>query len=245
MGMLLKFHELCRAKREKHRFELKSFKLSGQLTRIQKNIASVQKMYSKKQTQLESIFKIQTEQYKQQITNYFTGGCVGGTGNSVFGNSALGGFTAGAVGGIMQGIMQAAYQQYQSSDAYQKADADKRLDENGFNQCLQGNFGSLGTAAQGMYNQIYSQANQIVQMQMQQALTQMQQMMNIAKEQAESQMEEEQDEALLPLQDKETEIDQEKTYVASRLETLKEEIQTLKQECAEEAKDAAPKFGLA
>ena len=198
-------------------------------------------MYSKKQTQLDSIFKIQTEQYKQQITNYFTGGCAGGTGNSVFGNSFIG----GAVGGVMQGIMQAAYQQYQTSDAYQKADADKRLDENGFNQCMQGNFGSLGTAAQGMYNQIYSQANQIVQMQMQQAMTQMDQMMRTAKEQAETQMEEEQDMALLPLQDKETEIDQEKTYVASRLETLKEEIQTLKQECAEEAKDAAPKFGLA
>ena len=98
-------------------------------------------------------------------------------------------------------------------------------------------------AFQGAYNQV-SQMQSYRQMQVQQMSSQYQSNVSIWLEAAKSQLEAEQDMALAPLEEQETEMDLDKESCEAQLADAKARLESIKQACSEGIKDSAPTFGL-
>lgn len=98
-------------------------------------------------------------------------------------------------------------------------------------------------AFQGAYNQV-NQMQSYAQMQVQQMSSQYQSNVSIWLEAAKSQLEAEQDAALAPLEEKETEMDLDKESCEAQLADAKARLESIKQACSEGIKDSAPTFGL-
>ena len=82
------------------------------------------------------------------------------------------------------------------------------------------------------------------QMQVQQMSSQYQSNVSIWLEAAKSQLEAEQDMALAPLEEQETEMDLDKESCEAQLADAKARLESIKQACSEGIKDSAPTFGL-
>ena len=225
--------------RKKNALTYASLKHGRNKERVTKNIADIQKIYSKKETQLESMKNIWTQQAEQAIKQQ-AGLWAGGYGNGLSGmygaspllTSAMQSIFAsmqdqGALGGGVFNDMMAAYQ----TGSLKNADGTSLFTQEQLNI-----FGQIQSNA-SMYVQ---QANYFAE----QAITNVKMNIQNAVDQMKSQMEEEQEEALLPLKEQETEEDLEKTSIEAQLELVKEELQSVKEELKQEAQEAAPKFGL-
>lgn len=227
--------------RKKNALTYDSLKHGRNKERVTKNIADIQKIYSKKETQLESMKNIWTQQAEQAIKQQ-AGLWAGGYGNGLSGmygaspllTSAMQSIFAsmqdqGALGG---GVFENMMTAMQTGSLYNK-------DANGNSL--------FGQDAMNMFGQIQTNANMYVQQAnyfAEQAITNVKMNIQNAVDQMKSQMEEEQEEALLPLKEQETEEDLEKTSIEAQLELVKEELQSVKEELKQEAQEAAPKFGL-
>ena len=259
MAFLMLLHEKMRLQRKVNKLTLQELRLSSRKEKITKNISRVQKMYSSKMSQLEKQAQIMQSQFSVWAQN------AAGLGTNGLNPMNFGG--AGGVSNfIMQGLSAWAAQGTKDKDgksivssdraaamlqAYQQGGFQANNDENGKPvkdaewKDINGQTYSAQEyqAFQGAYNQV-NQMQSYAQMQVQQMSSQYQSNVSIWLEAAKSQLEAEQDMALAPLEEQETEMDLDKESCEAQLADAKARLESIKQACSEGIKDSAPTFGL-
>lgn len=259
MAFLMLLHEKMRLQRKVNKLTLQELRLSSRKERITKNISRVQKMYSSKMSQLEKQAQIMQSQFSVWAQNQ-AGLSTNGLNPMNFGGAG------GTSNFIMQGLSAWAAQgtkidgkEIVSSDraaamlqAYQQGGFQANYGEDGKTPVKDAEWKDINgqtysnqeyQAFQGAYNQV-SQMQSYRQMQVQQMSSRYQSNVSIWLEAAKSQLEAEQDMALAPLEEKETEMDLDKESCEAQLADAKARLESIKQACSEGIKDSAPSFGL-
>lgn len=251
MAFLMLLHEKMRLTRKKNSLTYKSLRAGHKLERITKNIANIQKIYGKKESQIDSQVSIWQ---KQQTLNIQQQSYMGGySGYGSFGNM---GFMGGMMSGLTSKLMQSAFNKFfdgtDRSELFEKMGISGGLsaeDQTAVQNAITTGKGTTGLsdAAASIYNMFQQNVSQMqaqMQYQAQQAIAQVEQYATHMKEMMKEQLEEEQEEMLLPLKEEETEMQLEKDTTETQLALVKEELDSIKQSLSEEAKDVAPRFGL-
>ncbi len=261
MAFLMLLHEKMRLQRKVNKLTLQELRLSSRKERITKNISRVQKMYSSKMSQLEK----QAQIMQSQATVFFQNQMGLGTQNQAFNpwnmnGSGVTSFVLNQMGsmlasgqipkdkdtkfGAIDGSrFQEMLQDYYVTGLQQTKDADGNyLGDNQFG--TDGKFTKdevtafkmAMTAAQNNQSQAQAMCSQMS--------SQYQSNISVWLEAAKSQLEAEQDMALAPLEEKETEMDLDKESCEAQLADAKARLESIKQACSEGIKDSAPTFGL-
>ena len=261
MALLLAMFQKMKLVREKNQLTLDVVRLSSRKSRITKNIERTQKRYTSLFSQLES----QAKMAQNSFTNWVQGSLgLGGAGLNPLNFAGMGGmsmFIANVMGNgfaktgwtddkgnIVKGsdkIAQAMWDAQMSGGIIENKKDGKFVD--GQEYKAQNGNATFSKEDYGRFQAAISQAQQMQQMaqwQAQQMNTQYQNNVSIWLDAAKSQLEAEQDAALEPLNYEDTMIDLEKEQKETRLKLIQEEIQSYDQLVSQEAKDAAPKFGL-
>ena len=257
MAFLMLLHEKMRLKRQVNKLTAKQLKNGNFLDRMTKKIEQVQKRYSKQESQLEKQASIWEKQFTAMMQNGMGLGTMNQTWNPYGGGMTsfvyqqmaqlasgpvpLGKNADGSDRNVTIKDYQGMLREYQAGTlkAYYK---DGTLQEN--------QYGSNGLydkdqfdAFQAIMQQAQmnqSQAQQFVQMQ----TTNYQQNASIWLEAAKNQLELEQEMALAPLEEMQTDYELEKNSIEAQLTLAKERLQTVEQELGEQVKNNTPKFGL-
>ena len=249
--MLMLLHQRMSLSRKLKKLTYKQIRVSGSLERVTKRIASVQKIYAKKISRMQSNMDMQIKMAQAQAKNWqaqaFGSGSIFGYG---FGTqSYMTPFMQNIISGMINepgkgmlpgsrfeqifGWMQNGYQWKADKDDPNKGkinDQDVTKEE-------------YERYQQQMQFAQYRQ--QMTQQNIQNWCDEVQRVGQMQKEAMEEQLEAEQEEMLAPLRDMETEYDCDKTATEAQIELVKAELETVKSELAQSAKDTAPKFGLA
>ena len=265
--MLLAMYQKMRLIREKNQATLDLTRFSSKYDRVSKNIEKVQKMYTSKIAALDSQAKIMQSSAKsifQQVAGlaiptgsayldpYSSTGALNGFAMQMLGTYIQNGFdktdwdpNKGFVADEnhwdVPDKVKELYQYYLTNgninstqvqgetDKYKIGDQEYTKDEiNQFNALLQ--------QAQREYYSRTSYVNQ--------ASSNYDTNVSLWLQAEKDRLEAEQDEAVEPLTYQQTMWELEKTQAEQRLERIKNELESYKQLCSEEAKEQAPKFGL-
>ena len=267
MAFLLLLHEKMRLQRKVNKLTLQEARLSSRKERITKNISRVQKMYSSKMSNLEKqaqMFQSQFSVWAQNASGLGTNGLnpynfqgVGGTsafitkGLSEWCNKAKefqtkdkeGNDTGELIftgGATPEGILQA----YQNGTLVQNKNDKGEIDKD--NPWTDGVNNYTAAQYQAMQAGISTvqQMQSYRQMQVQQMSSQYQSNVSIWLDAKKAQLEAEQDAALAPLEEQETDIDLDKETCETLLADARARLDGIKQACSEGIKDSAPTFGL-
>ena len=262
MAFLLLLHEKMRLQRKVNKLTLRQTQLSHRKDRITKNIERVQKLYSKKQTQLEKTAQLQQNNFATWIRN--VNGL--GTQNQVFnpyGFDSFGGITS-YVMNAMQGILCDPSNQLKDKfadgtlaqqlmnakmsgalKAVYEEDADGKKTTKILNYTDGTNTYDVDTVnafmtafQQAQYSQQMANAG------CQQATSNFQTNVSIWLEAQQEALELEQNEVLLPLEMEETDIDLDMESCETQLEYAKARLENIKSACSDGIKNSAPTFGL-
>ena len=259
MAFLLLLHEKMRLQRKVNKLTLQGVRLSSRKERIAKNISRVQKMYSSKMSQLEKQAQLAQSQFSVWAQN---ASGLGSSGLNPY-NFQSGG---GVSGFILQGLSQwatkgttdnegnaivssdraaAMLEAFRNGGFQQNVDEDGKLVKDAEYKDINGNTYSAQEyqAFQAAYNGV-QQMQSMRQMQVQQMSSQYQSNVSIWLEAQKAQLEAEQDAALAPLEEQETDIDLDKETCDRLLEIARANLDSIKQACSEGIKDSAPTFGL-
>lgn len=259
MAFLMLLHEKMRLQRKVNKLTLRELKLSSRKERITKHISRVQKMYSSKMSMLEKQAQMAQSQFSvwaqqaaglgTQNLNPWNFGGAGGT--SMFIMQNLAAWAAQGTKDQNDNTIVSSDRAAAMLQAYQQGGFQQNVDEN--NKPVKGaewkdiNGGTYSAqeyqAFQGAYNTA-QQAQGMRQMQVQQMTAQYQSNTSIWLEAAKAQLEAEQDAALAPLEEEETDMDLEKESCEAQLADAKARLESIKQACSEGIKDSAPTFGL-
>ena len=267
MAFLMLLHEKMRLQRKVNKLTLQELRLSSRKERITKNISRVQKMYSSKMSQLEKQAQIMQSQFSVWAQN---AAGLGTNGLNPMNFQGAGGTSAFIMQGLSEWCNQAKDFQTKDKDgkntgeliftngatpegilqAYQNGTLVQNKDENGVldkdNPWTDGvnNYTQLQYQAMQSGISTVNQMQSYRQMQVQQMSSQYQSNVSIWLEAAKSQLEAEQDMALAPLEEQETEMDLDKESCEAQLADAKARLESIKQACSEGIKDSAPTFGL-
>lgn len=263
MAFLMLLHEKMRLQRKVNKLTLQELRLSSRKERITKNISRVQKMYSSKMSQLEK----QAQIMQSQATVFFQNQMGLGTQNQVFNPYNMGSSITSFVANQMLGSLLNGGKNIEMPDG-NGGKTSVSFDQDKFNNMMSeymtgglkeqigddnkgtGKYGSNGqyekadvqafmqamTAAQNNQSQAQAMCSQMS--------SQYQSNISVWLEAAKSQLEAEQDMALAPLEEKETEMDLDKESCEAQLADAKARLESIKQACSEGIKESAPTFGL-
>ena len=265
MAFLLLLHEKMRLQRKVNKLTLRQTQLSHRKDRITKNIERVQKLYSKKQTQLEKTAQIAQSQFSNNIRNSMGLGTQG----QMFNPMASGNYLSG---GLTTFVINAMQGQLYNNNQPLKDGVDFTDTSNGglFSQMMteymqgslkenteikDGKTVSLNTYGKGEFTkeqyEAFTYAMTNAQMAQQQANWQCQQIstnyqsnVSIWLEAQQEALEQEQNEVLLPLEMEETDIDLDMESCETQLEYAKARLENIKSACSDGIKNSAPTFGL-
>jgi len=271
MAMLLAMYQKMRLIREKNQATLDLTRFSSKYDRVSKNIERVQKMYTSKIAALDSQAKIMQSSAKsifQQAagltmdSNYLNPTGYGQLNGFIMNrmqeivNSGLPfGFNSnGNIGQVGTDGINDAYT-FQTQGGYAKLyeiytrgllNSGKAVEGNenvvnieGYGEIFKQDitaFNALYSMVQGEYSQRTMAVNQMS--------TNYDTNVSLWLQAEKDRLEAEQDEAVEPLTYQQTMWELEKTQAEQRLERIKNELESYKQLCSEEAKEQAPKFGL-
>lgn len=256
-------HEKMRLQRKVNKLTLRELKLSSRKERITKHISRVQKMYSSKLSMLDKQAQMLTNQFKNSIMNQAGLGAQnqmfnpmnGGYGITSFVANQIGNFLAtGVPVGDKDGNGKPSMIKFSQDDynmlmnEYCSGTLKAYTDENGNVQ--KGKYGANGDIDEQKYKAFMmslqqAQNNQSqAQMMIQQMSSQYESNISVWVEAQKAQLELAQDEALLPLEEEETDMDLEKESCEAQLADAKARLESIKQACSEGIKDSAPTFGL-
>ena len=265
MAFLLLLHEKMRLKRQVNKLTLKQLRYGSRLDRMTKNIERVQKMYSKR----ESFIQKQAQMMQSQATVWFQNMLGVGAQNQMFNPSCYQYGSAGITTAAAQIMSQwQGGNEYKGKDKEGKDYSGKISEEraqqlwqaqmsgtlqpeivdnkqtgryliNGSDVVLPEEYAALQNAIQQANGQV--QQRQVMAQNMS---NQYQTNISIWLEAQQAQLAAEQDEALAPLEAEQTDMELEKDSIETQLEYAKQRLQNIEQACSEEAKNAAPKFGL-
>ena len=271
MAFLLLLHEKMRLQRKVNKLTLKQCQASSRKERVTKQIERVQKMYSKRQESLKNMATRMQNAATLQFKNAF--GCAmpgampdprgylsGGTFNNMGAANVL---DMMFQKGLKNDYFNNAQSVYQFAGQYKKG-YDKTGNEvwvPADAQLTKGDDGKTyydeavtSKVDQETIRKQMAAANELQQMatwQYQQnqafctnAISNYQNDVSIWLEYQENMLEAEQDEALAPLQEQETEWDMESTSAETQLADARARLDAIKQALSEGIKDSAPTFGL-
>ena len=265
-------HEKLRLQRRVNKLRLRQLQASSRKDRITKNIERVQKMYSKRESKLQKMAQMMQSQFNvwaQNMSGLGTNGlnpmayaAAGGlslftmkgmqqwakeavdakytsgdnNGNLIFGSGY--GTPEQLLQAKQNGTLKQNYVDDPENSGKQILDKERPWTD-GTNYWTNDQVGTLNAGI----NQI-SMMEQMQRANVQQMSAQYQNNISIWLEAQEAQLEAEQDAALLPLQEQETEWDLEANSCQVLLESAKQRLQAIESELGEAVKDSAPKFGL-
>ncbi len=259
MAFLLALHEKMRLTRRKNQLILRQTRNSSKKERITKRIENVQKMYSKKIANIDAQAKQAQSSFSVWLNNQMG---LGTGGLNPFGFGALGGMSQF----VMNGMAQWAANGSKDKDGNQTvsaADATKiwaAAQSGGFIQ----NIGEDGKPVAGAeykapdgttitkeqyqaYQAAMSQVQgmqQMAQYQNNMMTQQYQTNISIWQEAAKEELEAEQDAALAPLNELDTELDLEQQSIDTQLADVKARLESFDALVKDEIKNSAPTFGL-
>ena len=246
-------HEKMRLQRKVMKLTAKQALASSRKERVTKQIERVQKMYSKKEANLDNMAKMYTSSFRNSIL------CQTGLGaqNQMFNPAAGYGMTSFMMGQAMQlfkgsvpingqdgnkfpggseAEFQACMTAYQSGGLPRKEDGSPDYEKAGitedawkaFNMCMQ--------QAQMNQQQVQAYCNNMS--------SQYETNISIWLDAQKAQLEAEQDAALEPLNEQELEWDLESQSAETQLADARARLDSIKQALSEGIKDSAPTFGL-
>lgn len=263
MAFLMLLHEKMRLQRKVNKLTLQELRLSSRKERITKNIARVQKMYSSNISKLEK----QAQIMQNQASIFFKNMAGVGAQNQLFNPSCYQNGTSGITTAAAQimSTWDGQNYKYKTKDGEEKTitpDRAQELWQAYANGQLQPERDSNNNVVSGSYTlngdpvdpqefaalqNAMSMANSQVQQRSIWAETNSQQYttnISVWLEAQKAQLEAQQDEALAPLEMKETEMDLDKESCEAQLADAKARLESIKQACSEGIKDSAPTFGL-
>ena len=219
--MLLAMYQKLRLIREKNQLTYELAGYTGKIKRIQTNIKNVQKMYAAQIRNLEQTAKYQIMGYKNYMSMQFNT-------NSLFANAM-----STLVG---QGINKSIWEAYQKGNFNPNDKGEYKLGNRTLTADEIQGFNSIYSHAQMNANQQQSMMNMNIQNN--------EMLINAQLEEAKQRIEDDQEMALEPLQYEETMMEEDKVEKETKLKLIQDEIDSYEQLCQNEAKNAAPKFGL-
>ena len=230
-------HEKMRLQRKVSQLTYKQLRASSRKEKITKQIENVQKLYTKREAQIDKTVEMGKSQFRAGILQSLGIGCQGLNpmafgqmgGTSLFANQKYSELANEVGADKLQAVMSGALTQ--KDGQYVTADGSVSISPEDYNKIYSG--------IQGIRMQ-ESQQNYMAQM----METQYNQNASIWHEAAKAQLEAEQDAALMPLHEKETEYDLEDQSCRAQLEYAKAELENIKQELSQSIKDSAISFGL-
>ena len=256
MAFLMLLHEKMRLQRKVMKLTAKQALASSRKERVTKQIERVQKMYSKKEANLDAMAKRAQNSATMQFRNMF--GC---SSNNINLNP-MGYMMGGSYNMNNTGVFNALAMAIQSGEAK----LDKCTDINDVYNTLtqyrqvQGEDGkpkfvdAQGNDAPDGFAEKYQEANQLMnaascQYQMNQslcnnAISNYESNVSIWLEDQKAQLEAEQDMALEPLNEQELEWDLESQSAETQLADARARLDSIKQALSDGIKDSAPTFGL-
>ena len=272
MAFLMLLHEKLRLQRKVNTLTLKQLRASSRKDRMTKQIERVQKMYSKRESQLEAQYKRMQNMASLSLNNFFgmasnqisTNWQTYTNGNNLASNLGMQqlmaqGFAAGAFKDSAFGNNMQDLQSFMSEGWTQSS----KKDPNDNTKTIQifknasGKEVAYSEDKNSEYQQIIKKmadANQIQQMVSMQyqnnnslcqnAIQNYNNNISIWLEYEKEKLEAEQDEVLAPLQEQETDWDMESQSAAVQIESAKERLRNLEQALSDGIKDSTPKFGL-
>ena len=267
-------HEKLRLQRKVNKLTLKQAQASSRKERVTKQIERIQKMYSKREANLDAQAKRMQNYASLQFKNFF------GLASNMINTNPMGYLNgginnAGVMQTLMQGIAsgQVSLKQKDPKDGKETGveltndELIRLLSGQGYSQVTKDGKTYIveGKApedvstwtptqadedltekykfAQSLQNQA-SGVYQMNQSQCATATSNYENNISIWLEYEKARLEAEQDEALLPLQEQETEWDMESQSADIQLQDAKARLETIKQALSEGIKDSAPTFGL-
>ncbi len=237
MAFLMLLHEKMRLQRKVSQLTYKQLRASSRKEKVTKQIEKIQKLYSKREAQIDKTAEMGKSQFRVGIMQSLGIVCQGLNpmafgqmgGSSMFANMKYSELANEVGTENLQAVMSGALMQ--KDGQYVNADGSISISPEDYNKIYSG--------IQGIRMQ-ESQQNYIAQMMQ----TQYEQNVSIWQEAAKAQLEAEQDAALGPLQEQETEWDMEDQSMQVQLEDARARLQNIQQALSEGIKDSAPKFGL-
>lgn len=261
MAFLLALHEKMRLTRRKNQLILRQTRNSSKKERITKRIENVQKMYSKKIANIDAQAKQAQSSFSVWLNNQMG---LGTGGLNPFGFGALGGMSQF----VMNGMAQWAANGSKDKDGNQTVSAadatmiwaaaqtgggfTENIDETTKKPVAGAEYKAAdGTTITKEQYQAYQAAmsqvqgmQQMAQYQNNMMTQQYQTNISIWQEAAKEELEAEQDAALAPLNELDTELDLEATSIQAQLDYVREALKNYTDLAKEEIQDSAPKFGL-
>ena len=264
-------HEKLRLQRKVNKLTLKQAQASSRKERVTKQIERIQKMYSKREANLDAQAKRMQNYAGLQFKNFFglasnmintnpMGYLNGGLNNMGVMQTMHQGFESGGLKSEIFGSAKEVFdfmQQYKTGigpdgkTCYVLADAkpgeDTHYTQNDIDaaqaQAGSTNLEEMMKEANKLQSAAYNQY-QMNQSYCANATSNYENNISIWLEYEKAQLEAEQDEALLPLQEQETEWDMESTSAEAQLADARARLDSIKQALSEGIKDSAPTFGL-
>ncbi len=260
MAFLMLLHEKLRLQRKVNKLTLKQAQASSRKERVTKQIERIQKMYSKREANLDAQAKRMQNYASLQFKNFF--GLSSGMMNMnpmAYLNGGLN--NMGVMQTLAQGIQSGQVKLENFSDMnemmeytnkYKKITQDgKQIWVDSSEQPTDGKYTEVTDpdieAKMTEANKLMNQASGVYQMNQSyctNAISNYENNISIWLEYEKAQLEAEQDEALLPLQEQETEWDMESTSAETQLADARARLDSIKQALSEGIKDSAPTFGL-
>ncbi|MBR6126885.1 hypothetical protein IKQ21_04290 [bacterium] len=237
MAFLMLLHEKMRLQRKVSRLTLKQAQASSRKERVTKQIERIQKMYSKKESQISNMVKQGNSMFQLALMQQFGIGSQGLNPMSFLGGASMcaqQGYAALAQElncglNVIQAVL--AGQLQKGKDGYANKDGSISIDENQY-QMIQ-----AGIAQVHQMEGYQSYQAQMLQ-------SQYQANVSIWEEAMKAELEAEQDEALAPLQEQEEEWDLESQSAEVQLQDARARLDAIKEALKDGIKDSAPTFGL-
>ena len=224
MAILLAMYQKMKLIREKNQLTYEVAGYTNKISRIQKNIAKVQKMYAARIKNLENAAKYQIMGYKNLMSMQFNSTSLFATAmNSLVGNNATN-------KSIWEAYQKGNFNPNDKGEYYIDGRSNPLTSEE-----IQG-FNSLFSTAQMNANQQQTMLNTNIQNN--------EMFINAQLEEEKQRLEDEQEMAKEALEYEETMMEMDKATAETRLNTIEGEIQSYDQLLTNETKNAAPKFGL-
>lgn len=264
MALLLAMFQKLRLKREYNQCALKATTFSSKISRVEKNIQRAQKRYTSLFAQIDSQAKMMTSQAKTSILNGYGLGVNGTSGLTSIGG--ISGFVMNAMGaGLAQAsswfldkdknplvddmdsaTIQKLTQLYMQTGG--RFNPDEAVDgDNGVKTVETYNDGEFTKEQVNAFMAALQRAQQMQQqatMQANNMATQYENNVSIWVEAQKAQLEAEQDAVLEPLNYEQTMLELDKELNDTKMTRIKAEMESYDQLVSEEAKNAAPSFGL-
>lgn len=235
MALLLAMYQKMKLVREQNQLSYKLANYTTKVDRIHNNITRVQKRYESLFKRLEQQSKRAETNAKQYWTNIANCGSFGGGMGSMIGGM-LGGSMGSMVGGVAGNLI---------ASIFETNNIDYKTQMEAFNN------GTMTDEEKATFTKQYNQAQQIanytMQQQQQWANNMMQQAITNIQAKLEcdqAALEAEQEAVIQPLEYEETMMELDKQQTEDRLARIKANLESYKQLASDEAKNAAPTFGL-